>query len=318
MRIALPPVIAPAAHDAASTVAELSGETMGTRWRVLLAAPPGFDAPTLERQIAARLAGIVAQMSQWEPESILSRFNRAAAGTWCILPADFAAVMSAGLRIAALSDGAFDPTLGRLSALWGFGAVAVAGPPDARAIEAARAVSGWRRLAWDAGSRCVRQPGGLWLDLAGIAKGHAVDAVADLLVAAGFVHCLVEIGGELVGRGIRPDGDPWWVDLEAPPGVSLPGLRIALHGIAVATSGDYRRGAHTFDARTGHAAASGITAVSVIAGSAMAADAWATALGVLGPEDGMALAARHELAARLVTTDGAELLSPALLAMLAD
>lgn len=321
MRIAVPPALSPealAGHDPAAPVIDLDGTTMGTRWRVRLAAPPGFDAAATHAAIETRLARIVRQMSQWEPGSLLSRFNRSPAGTWTVLPPDFAAVIDAGLAVAAATGGAFDPAVGRLVDLWGFGPVAMDGRPDQAEIEAARATSGWRRLAWAPASCCLRQPGGLSLDLAGIAKGHAVDVVADLLAARGLRHCLVEIGGELVGRGIRPDGEPWWVDLETPPGPSLPPLRVALHGLAVATSGDYIRGPHTLDPRTGRAAASGVVSTSVIAATALAADAWATALAVLGPAAALPLADRHGIAARLVTRAGEEHLTPALIAMLAD
>ena len=260
-------------------------------------------------------------MSQWEPSSLLSRFNRAAADSWTILPPDFTTVIAGGLAVARATRGAFDPAIGRLVDLWGFGPVAVDTVPDDAAVAACRRLSGWRRLAWAPAGRCLRQPGGLALDLSGVAKGHAVDAVADLLAGRGIRHCLVEIGGELVGRGMRPDGDPWWVELEAPPGVALPPLRIALHALAVATSGDYRRGGHTLDPRTGRPVANGVVSASVIHRSALEADAWATALTVLGPVEGLAAAAAAGIAGRLVTVgDGLprEHLTPALSAMLAE
>ncbi len=324
MRIALPAMIDPAAvadRDPAAAIVDLDGETMGTTWHVRLAAPRGFDATTVRGAIDARLDGIVAEMSHWEPASLLSRFNRAAAGQWCALPPDFATVMAQGLAIAGITDGAFDPTIGSVVDLWGFGPRPVAAPPTSAEIEAALARSGWRRLAFEAGTRRLRQPGGLSLDLSGIAKGHAVDAVAGLLQARGIRHTLVEIGGELAGHGLRPDGEPWWVDLEAPPGADIPPLRIALHGLSVATSGNYRRGDHTIDPRTGRAAASGVIAASVIHSSALFADAWATALTVLGPAKGAALASRMGIAARIVTQGDAgvrETMTAPLAAMLAD
>ncbi|MEN2784961.1 FAD:protein FMN transferase [Sphingomonas qilianensis] len=306
MRIALPPVIdgsAFAGHDPAAPIVTLDGLTMGTRWRVLFVPQPRAGAAAIRAAIVARLDGIVAEMSHWEPGSLLSKFNRAAAGTWMALPPDFAHVMAAALRIAALSEGAFDPAIGRLVDLWGFGPPGPMPAPDAPGIIAARAQSGWHRLAYDPALRRLRQPGGVGLDLSGIAKGFAVDAVAGLLQAAGIRHALVEIGGELAGFGIRPDGDPWWVDLETPPGIDLRPLRVALHGLAVATSGDYARGAHNLDPRTGYPASHGVVSVSVLHASAMEADAWASALTVLGPA-GLALADRERIAARIVTHDG--------------
>lgn len=285
---------------------------MGTSWSVRFAAPPGCDPATVEAAILARLDRIIVEMSHWRSDSLISAFNRADPGTWHTLPDDFAAVITAGLDVAARSDGAFDPTIGRLVDLAGFGPDPQRrdDAPDART--AAQESAGWQRLRFD--DQRLLQPGGLALDFSGIAKGYAVDAVADSLAALGIGHALIEIGGELVGRGVRPDGDPWWVDLESPPGVTLPQLRIALHGIAVATSGDYRRGGHSIDPRTGRSTTNAVHSVSVIHRSAMLADAWATALTVLGPDSGIALARREGIAARIVTDR--EWLSPALVEML--
>lgn len=321
MRIALPPTIdaaAFAARDPAAAVFDLDGETMGTAWSVRFAAPVGTDPTLIRHAIVARLAGLVAEMSHWAPDSLLSRFNRSAPGTWTTLPPDFAQVIARGLAIAETTGGAFDPAIGKLVDAWGFGPIPAAAPPNAAEIQAARASSGRSHLSFLATGAHLRQPGGIALDLSGIAKGHAVDAVADLLRDAGIANALVEIGGELVGRGIRPDGDPWWVDLETPPGLTLPPLRVALHGQAVATSGDYRRGAHTLDPRTGRPIETRVVSASVIHQTALDADAWATALTVLGP-DGLDLAHNHGIAARLVTEiDGTvrEYLTPTLSAML--
>lgn len=270
----------------------------------------------LREAIDRRLAGIVGEMSQWEPTSLLSRFNRASAGIWMSLPVDFATVVSAALDVADRTDGAFDPTHGRAAALLGFGAGPADAPPTREQLDEALASAGWQRLGYDPAARRLRQPGGLWLDLSGIAKGHAVDALADLLNARGYADALVEIGGELVARGLRPDGQPWWVDLESPAGMSLIPLRIGLHDAAVATSGDYVRGAHTLDPRNGRPLVPDVRAVSVIHRSAMLADAWATAFTVLGRESALALAEREGIAMRLILHDGEERLSPALRAML--
>lgn len=285
---------------------------MGTSWSVRFAKPSGCETAVIEAAIGQRLDGIIAEMSHWRSDSLISAYNRAAPGSSNPLPADFATVVEAAIEIARRSGGAFDPTIGRITELRGFGPDPALRSDDEAGIAAALAIAGWQRLQFK--DRQLFQPGGLALDLSGIAKGYAVDAVADLLAAHGINHALVEIGGELAGRGVRPDGDPWWVELEDPPGVVLPRLRIALHGLAVATSGDYRRGAHTVDPRTGRSAERGLRSVSVIHHSAMLADAWATALTVLGPDDGLALAGREGLAARFVG-DG-ERLSPELLQML--
>jgi thiamine biosynthesis lipoprotein len=197
-------------------------------------------------------------------------------------------------------------------------------PGDAD-IESARQRGGWRRLQLDEAESRALQPGGVALDFSGIAKGFAVDKVSDYLMASGFPNHLVEIGGELKGRGLRPDGHPWWVQLE-PPLQGAAGTRetiIALHELAVASSGDYRkffrqggrRHAHTLDPRSGRSVDNGLAAVSVLHEQCMLADAQATVLMVLGLEAGMVWAVEQGVAALFVMREGdgfSEHLSPAL------
>lgn len=300
-------------------VASLGGATMGTRWHAKFAAPTGLNLSGLRKAIEARLDQIVAEMSHWEPDSLISRFNRDRPGKWVTLPPDFATVMATALEVAAASDGAFDPAIGRLVDLWGFGPQPVDAPPSDTAVAAALQVCGWQQLCFDPAARRLQRLADVRLDLSGIAKGYAVDCVSAVLAAHGVAHSLVEIGGEFVGRGMRPDGDPWWVELETPGALARP-IRVALHQLAVATSGDYVRGRHTIDARSGYPV-SHTLAVSVIHGSAMAADAWATALGVAGPAHLEALAAHYGLAARALIRQPngiSEWLSPAMSRMLVD
>jgi FAD:protein FMN transferase len=316
----VPPRLDPAAFaaaDPAAAVTQLGGATMGTGWSVRAVLPPRLDAPAVQATVEARLAGLVAEMSHWEPDSLLSCFNCAAAGSWHALPPDFAAVVAAGLDVAARSDGAFDPALGALVDAWGYGP-APRERVDLAEVASASAVSGWPRLVWDGAGRRLRQPGGCRLDLSGIAKGYAVDAVAGMLADMGVRHALVEIGGELAGWGVRPDLEPWWVELETP--AEMPPLRVALHGLSVATSGDYVRGLHTIDGRSGRPVGHAL-GVSVLHDSAMLADAWASALTVAGPGDGERLAIAERLAVRALWREEGrvrEWLSPAMLAMLAD
>lgn len=320
MRFAVPLAIDPscfATWRQDAPIAAMDGETMGTTWRVKLAAPPDFDRATIVAAIEARLETILAQMSHWREDSLLGRFNRAPGGTWFALPPDFARVMEAALDVAERSAGAFDPAVGALVNIWGHGPVKVERPPAPTEIAAALSVSGFHRLAHDRAAVRLRQPGGLHLDLSGVAKGFAVDALAALLRDRGWRHALVEIGGELVGLGLRPDGDPWWVELESPAADIAP-MRVALHQLAVATSGDYVRGRHTIDPRNGLPVEHAVS-VSVIHASAMLADAWATALGVHHPVAAQALACREGLAVRMLTRGGqaiSEWISPALAAMI--
>lgn len=300
---------------------------MGTTWSARLVAQPGADLAGLGDRVQRALDAVVAQMSPWEPLSDLSRYNRSAAGTWTTLPAGMATVLRRALAIAEASDGAFDPTLGALTDLWGFGPLPFDGaPPSPAETGTARAASGWRQLILDGDA--LLQPGGLQLDLNGIAKGFGVDQAAAALARTGVKSCLVEVGGELRGIGAKPDGQPWWVELERPPASQDGPLTVvALHGLAVATSGDYRRYfdhgdrryAHTLDPATGAPADRGVVSVTVLAETCMDADAWATALTVMGPETALAFATDHDLAALIISRSGTgleEQLSPALAAML--
>lgn len=290
----------------------LGGGTMGTTWQVRAALPRTRDLQGWHAGVQARLDAVVAQMSHWTADSDLSRFNVAAAGTTHVLPDDFAQVLACACDVADASGDAFDPTLAQLVEAWGFGPRGREGADTSQdALAAARDRAGWRRLAFDAARRTATQPGGLALDLSAIAKGFAADAVADWLGAAGVAGALVEVGGELRARGRRPDGAAWHVLVEtahdalddgAPPCV------LALDGHGVATSGDrWHRHvdadtvvAHTIDPRTGRPLAHAPAAVTVVAATAMEADAWSTALGVLGIDDGLALARERGLAARFV------------------
>jgi thiamine biosynthesis lipoprotein len=271
---------------------------MGTSWSLHAVG----SSPSLAAGVQAALDLVVAQMSQWDSASHLSRFNRSAVGEWFDLPAEFAHVVDAALTIQRASDGAFDPALGALTDRWGFGA---SGPVD-RVPGAAE--DSERRIDFDADARRIRRSEGAVLDLSGIAKGYGVDLAAEWLLANGVRHFLLEVGGELRGEGIRPDGQPWWVDVEMPPTTSVAPYRIALHDLSAATSGNYRRGltidgrhySHSFDPQTGRPIVNAVSSVTVLHRSCMLADGWATALTVLGPAAAIALADAQGLAACVI------------------
>ncbi len=316
-----------ATQSASRAVDILGGATMGTSWSAKFVAPRKADLHALHAGIQARLDDVVAQMSNWEADSDLSRYNVSPAGSWHALREDFWTVLSCALDIAYASGGAFDPTVGPLVDGWGFG------PGQGHAAfypEAARSHVQWQRVILDRSQRRALQPGGTRLDLCAIAKGYGVDAVAAHLRAQGVDAALVEVGGELYGYGRKPDGTPWRVIVEGWQGdeddANEPRV-LALDGLAVATSGDRwhrrehegRRISHTLDPRSGHPVADAPTAVTVAADDAMHADAWATALTVLGVRDGFETACANGLAARFIDArDGApdERMTPAFEALL--
>jgi len=326
MRAVLVPLdIAPGLPPAGSRLQQLGGATMGTTWSARFMLPPGVDAD-LAAAFQAELDEINAQMSHWAPDSLLSIYNAAPAGSWHALPPQFLEVIDYALQVAHDSGGAYDPAAGDIVNLWGFGpgigadrrydqAGFYAPSPAAVAnllARRTRAHAGLRSLL-DRPHRRLLQPGGVVLDLSAVAKGYAVDRLALRLQRHGVRHYLVEIGGELRGAGVKGDGQPWWVEVEGVPdaagaqGAHEPPL-VALHGLAIATSGDYRRYfqqarrrvPHTLDPRTGQPIANGLASVTVLAATCMQADALSTALTVLGPQAGMAFAEQRALAARFL------------------
>ncbi|TQK07904.1 FAD:protein FMN transferase [Herbaspirillum sp. SJZ107] len=316
MRDVLVPLeIDPSPAPPGSRPLALSGTAMGSGWSARLMLPGGADAHLLPA-LQAELDLVVAQMSHWEPDSLLSRYNRAAAGSWHALPSPFLEVIDYALSVQQASGGAYDPAAGALVDLWGFGATKrydQAGyyAPDAQAIGAVLARRRHAQPVLDRQARRLLQPGGAVLDLSAVAKGHAVDRLALCLERLGIRHYLVEAGGELRGAGVKGDGQPWWVEIEGVPDAAAAGAQplLALHGLAVATSGDYRRFyrqhaggriSHTLDPRSGQPIANGVASCTVIAPTCMAADALSTALTVLGPREGLALAERDGIAARFL------------------
>lgn len=305
--------LVPTSHPQASaSLYTLHGQTMGTSWCVKLVASPRADLHAMHAGIQAQLDRVVAQMSTWEADSDISRFNRAVAGTWQLLPQEFFAVLACAMETARDSDGAYDPTIGPLVETWGFGpAQGRDGFPDESELASAQDALGWRRVSLRPQDMSALQPGGVRLDLSAIAKGYGVDLVARHLHAAGIAAALVEVGGELYGYGRKPDGGQWQVLAEATPDDEPDdgtACVIALDGIAVATSGDYwhafeqdgTRYSHTLDPRTGRPVEAAAAAVTVIADHAMHADAWATALTVMGAEAGYRFAQQRGIAARFV------------------
>ncbi|MEQ8934580.1 MAG: FAD:protein FMN transferase [Amphiplicatus sp.] len=328
-RIAIPTALTrPDVSPRQGAIRRVGGQTMGTVWSARFVAGASLASDEAQARVQAALDLVIAQMSPWEEGSDLSRYNRAPAGSWIDAPQDFMTVLDAALAVAAETGGAYDPACGALVDLWGFGPAPKRDAPPAPAlIEAARARPGCRHVGIDRAGQRLFQPGGASLTFSSIAKGYGVDLAGAALDALGADAWLVEVGGELKARGVKPNGEPWWVSLDA-TGESEPAggedFIVALCDLAVATSGDGvysfqsngRRYSHIIDPRTGYPATHDLAVVSVLHESAMLADAYATAIFVLGPEEGAAFAETRSLAARLVRHDGREIVTAALDAML--
>lgn len=303
----------------------LSGQTMGTTWSVkTVGLPAGATLPELQRDLMALLVTLNNQMSTYQEDAEISRYNQLAAGQWQQVSADFMAVLMLSLELAGQTGGAYDPTVGPLVNAWGFGpGSAPLKPPEERVLAEARARIGFQRVQVDAERSAVLQPGGVYLDFSSVAKGYAVDKLADFLSARGVDAYLVEIGGELRAAGLKPDGSPWRIAVEKPvPGIRESARVLALENMAVATSGDYRNFftvdgvnyPHIIDPRTGRPVAHGTGSVTVLHPRCANADALATALSVLGPQQGLAFARERDLAVLFVVREGdsfTEIRSPA-------
>lgn len=294
----------------------LEGPTMGTRYHVTVV--PGADTPPaveLQAEVDAVLREVDASMSTWRADSELSRLNATPAGEWVELSEPLFEVLSRSLHFHEVSGGSFDVTVGPVLRAWGFGPGSEGPrvPADAELEGLADAV-GSAAIELASGPPRVRKNQPREIELAAIAPGYAVDRVAAAFTRRGLGDFMIEIGGEVRTSGRNARGEAWRIGIEqpdAPPGT--PALAVRVSGQSVSTSGDYRaffesggvRYSHTIDPATRRPVAHGLASVTVVAADCLSADAWSTALMVLGPEAGLALAEREGLAAHMIVRDGA-------------
>lgn len=276
----------------------LSGATMGTRYSAAFYAPVGFATADLGQALSAAVDEVDRQMSNWNEASDLARLNRATVGSWVDIPDGLHDVLTAALDIERQSAGAFNVAVGEAVSAWGFGPPAR--QPRSRRGDADACPEPSLHLELERGRALKHRP--MTLDLSGIAKGFGVDRMASIMDHCGLASWLVGIDGEMRARGRKPDGSPWAVGHEKPDRrVREPMGVIELEDMSVATSGNYRHWrevdgesiSHTIVPSTGHPLRNRIASVTVLAPTCMAADAWATALMVLGPEQGGALASSN-------------------------
>ncbi len=281
---------------------------MGTYYRVTVAyRSTDFSADNLKKIVETRLDEINSRMSTYLTYSEISRFNQfAETDKWFPVSEDTAVVVVESLKIFEESDGAFDITVGPLVDLWGFGPPKEKKQiPDQDSIQAALGKIGSKHLQARLSPPALKKAiSDLQIDLSAIAKGYAVDAIAKSLKAEGHTNFLVDIGGEMLASGQKGEGMPWRIGIESPI-ANQRGIQtvMPLSDLSIATSGDYRnyfenngqRFSHEIDPRTGESISHNLVSVSVLNPSCMTADAWATALIVLGPKKGKALAEKEQL-----------------------
>jgi thiamine biosynthesis lipoprotein len=297
--------------EADSGFERITGNTMGTYYAMSARCP---QVAGLRAAVTRELELVNAQMSTYDSNSTLSRFNSAPADVWFPVEPAVVDVIEAALEISRSSGGAFDVTVGPLVNLWGFGAGSAPGglrePPSDASVAAARERVGYRWLETREVSPALLKRRNLYVDLSAIAKGHGVDRVAGVLDRADCPDYMVDIGGEVRVKGTSPRGGSWRIGIEVPDPDTLGGVQriVMLEGLAVATSGDYRnyldlgetRVSHTIDPRTGHPVDHTLASVTVIHESAMWADGFATALNVLGPDEAQAYAVSEQLSTLLL------------------
>jgi len=289
------------------------GPTMGTSYSIKLAGlRREHDTDRLAEDIGGILEMVNQRMSTYLPQSELSRFNAADAGSWTPVSAETLTVIEHSRRLHEITGGAFDPTVGPIVDLWGFGPGGQQDRiPSAEQVAAASETVGLARIDMESAKPALRkQADGVRLDLSGVAKGYAVDLVADYLSDQGVADYLVEVGGELRASGTGPTGRPWRVGIEKP---SLAANDIQ-HAVdlgqeAMATSGNYRiffeksgrRYTHIIDPTSGRPVEHDLASVTVIAPNTLEADASSTALLVLGPDKGFELASEQNIAAYFIS-----------------
>ena len=291
-------------------VVELSGAKMGTTYNIKVVA----DQPVpddLHQQIDDLLSVVDNSMSTYKPDSELSRFNRMAVGQQMQISADFSRVLQISKDVWDKSGGAFEPTVGPLVDIWGFGpTTSDNSTPSAEQILEILQTIGFQHIVLDDLSLSKTQP--IELDLSAVAKGYAVDLVADMLEMLALPDYLVEVGGEVRVSGSNPSGESWRIAIEQPKLIPSVNRIIPLTNMAVATSGDYRnyfeqqgiRYSHIIDSRTGQPIKHNLASVTVFSNSCAEADAWATAFLVMGVEESLQIAQRLNLAVYLLLKEG--------------
>jgi thiamine biosynthesis lipoprotein len=298
--------------DSAPEIIKISGSKMGTSYNITVVADQPAPADLAQR-IEAVLDVVDQSMSTYKSDSEISHFNAQPVAEPQMISPEFADVLDVSKLIWEQSSGAFDPTVGPLVDLWGFGPVPTEDvvPSDEQIAGALQSV-GYQHLSID--MQMISKAAPVRLDLSAVAKGYAVDQVADLLEILALPDYLVEVGGEMRLGGYNPQGQPWRIAVEMPAVIPQVQRVFQAHDVGIATSGDYRnyfeqdgvRYSHTIDPRTGKPIRHNLASVTVVSDTCAEADAWATALMVLGEEQGMVLAEELGLAIYMLVKDGEE------------
>lgn len=280
---------------------------MGTYYRVHSKCPK----PIQSAQIETLLGDMVQAFSTWDPNSTISEFNRAESNQWFPVDEEFLSVIDQAGRMSRVSSGAFDLTVGPLVEAWGFGTSSDESTPSDEQIDSLLRQVGHEHLELRQEPPSIKKLQELQLDVAGIAKGYSVDQVAQFLDLQSCSDYLIDIGGEISVKGLNPFSNPWQIGIESPNADGEILDVFPLSNMSVASSGDYRnfrvvdgvKFSHIIDPRTGYPISHSLVSVTVLHSSCTTADAFATAMLVLGLEESVELAAEQELAAIFITRE---------------
>lgn len=288
---------------------------MGTSYHIKIIDENIEDTEQLQRDVDTLLLTINQLFSTYIPDSEVSNFNRHNKTEPVEVSAEFVKVTKEALAISQSTAGAYDITVGPLVNLWGFGPDFSEGDiPSDVDVQLALSAIGYQHLVLDDAARTLKKTKpSLYVDFSSIAKGYGVDQVSKLLDRKGYRHYMVEIGGEMRLSGRNSQGGQWRIAVEKPDSSTRAIQRVInISDTAIATSGDYRnffvkdglRYSHTLDPITGRPVKHTLASVTVLASSSMTADAWATALMVLGHKKGYDLAMENDLAVLFLVNDG--------------
>ncbi len=300
---------------------KIEGQTMGTSYHITFDLPQNLNAKDVQASIEGRLDEINDSMSTYQSDSTISQFNALKAGQTIVVDPDFIKVLSDSRLIYEQSHHAFDPTVYPLVELWGFGAKMsvdrLQHPPTSQEIQAVRDKIGLDKVVLN-GQALSKTADGVGLDFSAIAKGYGVDAIAHVLTSQyQIVNYMVEIGGEVVTRGVNDKGSPWTLAIDKPVMGSTVANReimttISLSGQGMATSGNYRNSvtyegrtySHTINPRTASPVVGGAPSVTVIAETTAMADGWATALTAIPQDQAIRLADDNDIMALFILQEG--------------
>ncbi|MFP6775644.1 MAG: FAD:protein FMN transferase [PS1 clade bacterium] len=284
-----------------ATLRQIDGKTMGTTYSVKVVS--GSELRVTKEEIDERLKEINKVFSNWDPYSELSLLDSEPVNEWVQASDELIFVLNESKKIMHKTAGAFDPGIGRVIDVWGFGPRRVYEMPDRNEIEDAVRLSSLTNLV--IGNTKIKKTVDIHINLSAIAKGYAVDEIAELLKRKGITDFLVEIGGEVVALGKNIE-QQWTVGIEMPNSESA--IPITLNNKAIATSGNYRnffiwegeKYNHIIEPGTGLPVRSDLASVSVIHPQTMIADAYATAMMVMGSERSIVLAKQLDLSIILI------------------